>query len=138
MGCSRAGATEQAYTTPDGQQSGIMTGHAYSLNDVFEIEREDRPQKPKSRILRVRNPWGRGEWRGKWSDESDEIENHKEALEQYIAELEGDERFELGDRADGTFLINYKNWRSCYNRVFVVNDFPDEWSAIRFRSEWTE
>ena len=40
--------------------------------------------------------------------------------------------------SDGTFLINYKSWRECYNRIFVVNDFPDDWSAIRFRSEWTK
>jgi len=38
---------------------------------------------------------------------------------------------------DGTFVINYASWRDIYNRLFVVNDFPDEWSAVRFHSRWT-
>ena len=33
-------------------------------------------------------------------------------------------------------MINYASWRDIYNRIFVVNDFPDEWSAVRFHSEW--
>ena len=34
-------------------------------------------------------------------------------------------------------MINYASFRDIYNRIFVVNDFPDDWSAIRFRTEWT-
>lgn len=50
--------------------TGIMTGHAYGLIDVFEITSEIRTH----RLLRVRNPWGEMEWKGKWSDQSDEIQ----------------------------------------------------------------
>lgn len=34
-------------------------------------------------------------------------------------------------------MINYASFRDIYNRLFVVNDFPDEWSAVRFHSQWT-
>lgn len=37
MGCSRTGATEKTFQY-EGENSGIMSGHAYSLNDVFEIK----------------------------------------------------------------------------------------------------
>ena len=33
-------------------------------------------------------------------------------------------------------MINYASWRDVYNRIFVANDFPDEWWAVRFSSEW--
>mmetsp|Transcript_26808 Transcript_26808/g.35850 ORF Transcript_26808/g.35850 Transcript_26808/m.35850 type:complete len:155 (+) Transcript_26808:960-1424(+) len=88
------------------------------------------------RLLRIRNPWGRGEWKGKWSDQSEEIDEFEEKLNEYIGELEVDERFELGAN-DGTFLINYASFRDIYNRLFVVNDFPDDWSAVIFKTEWT-
>lgn len=94
----------------------------------------DNPRKT-HRILRVRNPWGRGEWKGKWSDDSEQIDDHEEALQGYIDELQEDERFELGAN-DGTFMINYASFRDVYNRLFIVNDFPDEWSAVRFKTEW--
>lgn len=47
-----------------------------------------------------------------------------------------EEQFTIGDN-DGTFFINYASWRDIYNRLFVVNDFPDDWSAVRFSSKWT-
>lgn len=74
MGCSRTGGTEKTFEY-EGENSGIMSGHAYSLNDVMEIEDEDLAVKGKTahRLLRVRNPWGRGEWKLHWSDESEEI-----------------------------------------------------------------
>lgn len=66
-----------------------MTGHAYGLVDVFELK-DDEINKV-HRMLRVRNPWGKMEWKGKWSDNSDEIEKYKPLLDQYIASLETDE-----------------------------------------------
>lgn len=135
MGCSVTGGTEKSIRI-DGVDTGIMSGHAYSLNDVFEIENLEREEERKShRLLRIRNPWGRGEWKGKWSDDSEEIDKFEDKLNEYIQELAEDEQFEIGAN-DGTFLINYASFRDIYNRLFVVNDFPNEWSAIRFSTEW--
>jgi len=107
MGCSVQGGTESRVRV-DGQFVGILSGHAYSLNDVFEIDDPNMENPRKThRILRLRNPWGQQEWNGKWSDESEEIELHKETLQAMINELEEEEQFKLGDTNDGTFLINY-------------------------------
>ena len=57
-------------------------------------------------------------------------------MEKYIYDLDEDERFELGAE-DGTFLINYKEWRNIYNRLFIANDFDSEYNAVRFASGWT-
>jgi hypothetical protein len=83
MGCSRTGATEKTFQI-DGEDSGVMSGHAYSLNDVFAIHNSNNSKREHSRLLRVRNPWGRGEWKLKWSDFSDEITENKKALQERI------------------------------------------------------
>lgn len=81
-------------------------------------------------LLRIRNPWGKTEWVGDWSDKSDEIETHKVNLQKYIDGLEEDEEFELGAE-DGTFLMSYEDWTNVYNKLYVTIDFPPNWSGIR-------
>ena len=39
---------------------GILQRHAYSLVDMKEVAGY--------RLVRIRNPWGQGEWTGPWSD----------------------------------------------------------------------
>ena len=68
MGCSVVGDVERQIVI-DGFKTGIMTGHAYGIIDVFEIESSVKVH----RLLRIRNPWGEMEWKGKWSDFSEEI-----------------------------------------------------------------
>ncbi len=49
-----------------------MSGHAYSVIDVFELNYLDKYKEGKTnyhknhRLLRIRNPWGYGEWKLKW------------------------------------------------------------------------
>jgi calpain len=65
-----------------------MTGHAYGILDVFELK-DPAMVKPKKthRLLRIRNPWGEGESKVKWSDDSEEIEKYKHLLDAYMNSL---------------------------------------------------
>lgn len=87
--------------------------------------------------MRIRNPWGKTEWVGDWSDTSDEIETYREEIIEYIDSLEDDEKFEIG-KEDGTFIINYSDWSTIYNKLYVTIDFPASWSGVRFKDKWTE
>lgn len=118
MGCSVKPPRGKVETSVylDDFDTGVLAGHAYAINDVFELKRKESKtggpaaKRPYHRMLRVRNPHGKGEWLGKWSDDSEERLNYKEELDKYIAELDTDEQFRFGED-DGTFLINFKSWR---------------------------
>jgi len=55
MGCSRSGGTEHEITIDD-EPVGILSGHAYSIIDVIDLD--DDQGNDEHKLLRIRNPWG--------------------------------------------------------------------------------
>lgn len=43
-------------------------------------------------------------------------------------DLDDIETIELG-ADDGTFLMNFKEWRELYSNLFMCINFPDDWSG---------
>jgi len=82
IGCSANGGTEHNILL-DGEDTGLFSGHAYAVTDVFEIDNKDNPGS-KLRLLRIRNPWGKGEWTMRFNDESEELEKYKTDIEKAI------------------------------------------------------
>jgi Calpain family cysteine protease/GRF zinc finger len=77
-------------TSRGSSEDGIAGFHAYSILDVIELNnvlvgkqkkiddyfrrkdtREDSNVEQVVRLLKIRNPWGKYEWKGKWSSSSD-------------------------------------------------------------------
>ena len=110
----------------DGQPTGLILNHAYGISDVFELT-------PEIKLLRLRNPWGNSEWIGAWGSDSKELTQHKALLTKYINSLPPDEWFDL-DADDGTFLIHYDEWKDNFSTLFLNNDFPEDWTGVRFKS----
>ena len=63
------------------EKIGLAGNHAYSLLGVYELSFENgeyqvlTPEESGEgmkiyRLVKLRNPWGKGEWKGKWSDDS--------------------------------------------------------------------
>ncbi|PHH59770.1 hypothetical protein CDD82_2402 [Ophiocordyceps australis] len=97
-----------------GERRGIMELHSYSVQKAVEIEGK--------RLVRLKNPWGKGEWRGPWSDGS------KEWTGEWLAKLE--HRF--GD--DGDFWISYADLLRKFQAIERVRLFDDGW---RVEGCWT-
>ena len=57
-----AGSPAGSDSEANASASGIVQGHAYAILSVEEVD--------DVQLLRLRNPWGRKEWTGDWSDKS--------------------------------------------------------------------
>lgn len=90
MGCSIKGNGKEGTHIGDDGPTGLIINHAYGLNDILELKNPDNKEKP-FRLLRIRNPWGNGEWNGAWGSGSEELEKHKDGLMAYINSLPPDE-----------------------------------------------
>ena len=102
----------------DTQQSsrGIVQGHAYTfLNaDVINWGYEER-------IVQLRNPWGAGQFKGRWSD--------YDSNWNYVPE---EEKKRLGwkkDRNDGLFFMTYEDFLKEF-RTITIAEIDDHCSYI--------
>ncbi|KAI0402212.1 hypothetical protein F4802DRAFT_608850 [Xylaria palmicola] len=97
-----------------GERKGIMELHAYSIMRAVEIDGQ--------RLVLLKNPWGKGEWKGPWSDGS------KEWTAEWLMKL--DHRF--GD--DGNFWISYEDLLRKYQAFDRTRLFSQDWKVT---SIWT-
>ena len=141
MGCSvdSKGNTVEMEVILHNRHTGVLAGHAYSILDVFEIPKPKGKKRKTSRLLRIRNPWGRKEWNGKWSDDSVETRHNKERIEQKLNEKykETNEKINLSQE-DGTFLMCFSDFRQIFNKLFICKNFPPNYLGIRLFGQWTE
>ena len=80
---------------------GIIVGHAYSLLNAKEGFFNNK----QIQLLQLRNPWGRGEWKGDWSDTSP----------QWTEETK--KHFGYENTEDGIFWMEAENVKKYYNRL---------------------
>jgi calpain-15 len=119
--------------------AGIIGGHAYSILDVREIRNvgvaffKDKllagslgnvsgftEYDGTVRLLRIRNPHGKGEWKGEWSDRSPIWEELLECQSRNLGRGDGLQR-SMTD--DGTFWIDYDSFLMGFSNVDVVLAF---------------
>jgi len=97
-----AGSNSGSDSDMSGQ--GVVQGHAYTILDVRK-----EPAGTDLRLIQVRNPWGRGEWTGAWSDGAPEWDQHPEVT----AELNPEEK------EDGAFWMPWENFMEQYQTVYI-------------------
>ena len=93
----------------DRDLNGIDTGHAYSIMEARELKGK--------RLLKVRNPWGKREWQGKWSDGSAEWDAEWMQLLDH----------KFGN--DGVFWISYEDLLKKYQHFDRTRIFDNEWNV---------
>ena len=107
---------------------GLVGGHAYSLLDVMEFHdmlegeqqrvtdffsngpTQKKPRRKTVRLVRIRNPWGKREWKGEWSVSSDKWTT---ALRKRL----GDQSFAKGD---GTFFMSFEDMLERFHHMDVA------------------
>ena len=76
-------------------KEGLVDAHAYSLIGAKVITLDDGRTE---RLVKVRNPWGKREWQGAWSDQSDTWTESTKA------------QVRLQDKDDGCFWIAFADY----------------------------
>lgn len=117
MGCAIESAS--AGTEKDNGY-GLLSNHAYSIIDCQEVQGH--------KLMRIRNPWGKGEWKGPWADGSKE----------WTAALLKHFDYEFGN--DGTFFMKFEDFVKFYNRIHVLclltDDQGEVWKKTTIRGKW--
>ena len=118
-------------------RTGLCGNHAYSLLAAYEIVNEGgkkraigptEPSNPKNqRVVKIRNPWGQGEWNGSWGDSSTD----------WTPELK--QQLNYNKTNDGVFYMGFDDWRKYfydYQMCYYHDDY--KYSAQKFQSSPTE
>jgi calpain len=120
---------------------GLLSGHAYSLLSMGIIKAEGEDAKKKGekeiRLIKIRNPWGRGEWEGEFGDESKEREQYESQINIVFNEKQrAQERVGI-DNNDGTFFMRFDDWFNKFTSVFAAIKFPLHWAGKRIQGKWS-
>lgn len=109
----------------------LPSGHAYTITGATKYKNTP--------LVRVRNPWGDDtEWKGAWSDTSDEWKKVPEEFKKTIG-------FDV--KADGEFWMSYRDFIKNFQEVTVCNLSPNEnvaekatkrWEKAQFKGEWID
>ena len=89
------------------KSSGIVGGHAYTMVSVHEVEGH--------KLVKLRNPWGEGEWTGDFSDSSS---LWTESLKQAVG---------YEDSNNGMFFMTLGDFRNYYDD-YSIHHCQDNWS----------
>lgn len=87
----------------DKNAHGIVFGHAYTFISARKVKGK--------LMVRVRNPWGSGEWTGPWGPKSDMWQKHSDIAK----ELEYDPK----EKADGAFWMEMHDFVQNFRNVSV-------------------
>ncbi|XP_075462986.1 calpain-2 catalytic subunit-like isoform X2 [Ascaphus truei] len=117
---------ESEMQTPEG----LVKGHAYSVIATWEVKLHGR----KIELLRLRNPWGKVEWNGRWSDNSPQWSNIDPALRLKL-QVKGE---------DGEFWMQMEDFLRFFDTLEICNLTPDSlrderaqaWSTNSFHGNW--
>ncbi|XP_007424983.1 calpain-5-like [Python bivittatus] len=117
---------------------GLVKGHSYSVTSVLRLSLGEKhlcgPKSNKIFMIRLRNPWGNKEWKGAWSDESEEWKKVSKS-----------ERTSLGltFENDGEFWMTFEDWCKNFTDVDVcriVNtsffSIHKTWEKKMMRGQW--
>ncbi|XP_073718214.1 calpain-2 catalytic subunit-like [Misgurnus anguillicaudatus] len=130
LGCSIVPRTQDNAKEIVVTSLNLVERHAYSVTGAEEVHCHGVPVE----LVRLRNPWGKTEWIGAWSDNSsewNEVQPEEKAKLNYSAE-------------DGEFWMAYLDFVDNFSRLEICNLTPDtltseevrHWNYCQFDGTW--
>ncbi|XP_041669174.1 calpain-1 catalytic subunit-like [Cheilinus undulatus] len=127
MGCgTHQGETSQNTVLPNG----IVQGHAYTVTGVKQLMSHGKLV----HLVRLWNPWGRGEWNGDWSDRS--------SLWKTVSAQDCEMCLSVVD--DGEFWMTLEDFCRFYTDLDICSLYPDfldgtpasHWKSSLYEGRW--
>ncbi|KAG8178251.1 hypothetical protein JTE90_000352 [Oedothorax gibbosus] len=116
--------TEQR--SPVRLRNGLVTQHAYSVTGLARV----RTRTGEVPLIRLRNPWGKGEWNGPWSDRSWEWDSLPERDQELLS---------VRIRNDGEFWMSFEDFLRNFTFLDLLHVGPDDWMlepALHSKRPW--
>jgi len=99
-------------------KDGLIKGHAYSILDVKKVNTGMLGTGDTFQLVKVRNPWGSGEWTGDWSDKSDLWNKHSSVARACDHNAKGDSN-------DGAFWMSWADYCKNWSKIGVIDRTVD-------------
>uniref|UniRef100_A0A8C5MRP9 Calpain-5 n=1 Tax=Leptobrachium leishanense TaxID=445787 RepID=A0A8C5MRP9_9ANUR len=120
--------------------SGLVVGHAYSVTGIRSIKLRSGLlslfRTHKLRLIRIRNPWGSGEWTGPWSDNSEEWKKVSRGDREKMGVTVND---------DGEFWMSWDDFCSHFTDLVVCRRVNTHllsthktWTEVSVKSNWKQ
>ena len=98
--------------------SGILYNHAYGIQQIREVDG--------LQLVRIRNPWGSGDWTGKFCDEDEAWDDHKGLKDKLNYQF----------KSDGNWWMKFDDFCANFSQVYLCKIFPATWSQYSINGEW--
>ena len=119
---------------------GLVTGHTYSLTKIHDMKLSRGLfsifNRERMAMIRLRNPWGEIEWKGSWSDGSEEWSKIPEAEKNSMGLVFSD---------DGEFWMDFADFVQFFTSINIceifntnIFNFARTWHEYAFSSIWNQ
>lgn len=139
MGCSIQSNPKEKNKVEADAGNGLHMGHAYSFLAIGEIitGKDSKGNPVTTKLVKLRNPWGRGEWEGPFGDRSDEREKFNSEIDRVFNKTVREQERVEANFNDGTFFMTFDDWMKYYTSIFIAINFNKSWCGKRTHGQWS-